>query len=711
MIAGAGVRTGICVVLVALVFAVFGQTVRFGFCNYDDHVYVYQNNVVLRGLSPGGIGWAFTHGVSSNWHPLTVMVHMLDSQLYGRWAGGHHLTNVILHAACAVLLFLMLEEMTGASWRSAFVAAVFAIHPLRVESVAWISELKDVLSGIFFVLTLWAYVRYARGKSRYAMVMVWLALGLLSKPMLVTTPFVLLLMDYWPLGRLQSGKEFPRLLREKLPLIFLVALSCVATVIAQKDATQPIWHVSLGFRICNALIAYAVYLWKLAWPSQLAVLYPLSRNGLALWEVLDAVLVLCALSAGAWLLRRKQPYLLMGWLWYLGMLVPVIGVMQVGTQAYADRYTYLPQIGICIAITWMAADWAALRAGRRLAVAGTGVVIVCALAAAAWHQTRYWSDNATLWAHTVESTSDNYLAIGYLGMSLYERGEIDAAIAQLEQAIALAPDFALGYNNLGDALVKEGRNQNALAQYSEAVRLEPKNAMYVANLGVALCKAGRTGEGINALREAVRLDPDSVETCRDLGVILCQVGQAQEGIALLQQAAGLDPTSAEVHYDLGNALSPQGRTDEAIAQYREALRLNPAYAEAAGNLGGALFQRGDVAEAIGLMEKALQLEPANVATEGSLAWVLSTATQGSLRDGPRAVALALRASEAAGGANPVLLRTLAAAYAQAGRFPEAVETGDKALMLARAQSNATIANLLPREIKLYQAGHPYEKAQ
>jgi tetratricopeptide (TPR) repeat protein len=608
----AAIATGICVLLVMLVLAVFGQTVGDGFVNFDDDQYVFQNAIVSKGLSPDGIEWAFTHVHSNNWHPLTTLLHMLDCQVYGLWAGGHHLTNVILHAAGAVLLFFVLMEMTGALWRSGFVAAVFAIHPLRVESVAWVSELKDVLSGVFFMLTLWAYARYARrpgSRGRYAMVMLWLALGLMSKPMLVTVPFVLLLLDYWPLGRFENRSQLPALLREKIPLFALSALSCVATVIAQKQTIQTIQSFPLSLRVGNALVAYVVYLEKLIWPSQLAVLYPFLKDGWPAWEVFDAILLLAGLTVGAWLLRRKEPSLLVGWLWYLGMLAPVIGILQVGDQAYADRYTYLPQIGLCLAGTWMAADWAGQRLGRQMALGAVALAILCVLPVVAFRQTTYWHDDETLWTHALECTRGNFTA----------------------------------HNDLGNDLLQQGRTEEAIAQYREALEI--------------------------------------------------------------------DPAVSEAHNDLGFALFRQGRTEEAVAEYRAALQINPAYAQAQINLGNGLLRQGRIEEGIAAIGKALELEPGNAAIETNLAWMLATTPQMSLRDGARAVQLAAEACESSGGNNPTILRALAAAYAQAGQFPNAVQTGQKALQLAEAQSNADLASALSREIKLYESGQSYRKEQ
>ena len=388
---------GLGALMVVLIWVVFGQTLKHQFINYDDDVYVYENPVVIHGLTWSGVKWAFTHTVSANWHPVTMMSHMLDCQLYGLWAGGHHLTNVFLHILTAVLLFLVLVEMTGASWRSAFVATVFAIHPLRVESVAWVAERKDLLSGFFFMLTLWAYVRYVRrpfSTVRYLWVLLLFTLGLMAKPMIVTLPFILLLLDYWPLNRFNptngandiAERTLPlgsftvprRLVIEKIPLLILAVAACAVTVMTQSEFIAPLSQplqigtvsasvtpLSISVRMGNAAASYLIYLGQTVWPARLAAFYSYSTNSRPLGEVAMAFILLAAISAGAFFQRRRRPYFLIGWLWYLGMLVPVIGFVQVGMQGHADRYTYLPQIGLCLALTWTGAELLSVWRHRR----------------------------------------------------------------------------------------------------------------------------------------------------------------------------------------------------------------------------------------------------------------------------------------------------------------------------------------------------------
>ena len=645
---------GVCILLAAMVWVVFGQTLGFSFVNYDDNYYVYNNPIVEKGLTLPGILWAFTHVWAANWHPLTWLSHMLDCQFYGLNAGGHHLTNVLLHTATVILLFLVLRRMTGCLWRSAFVAAVFAIHPLRVESVAWVAERKDVLSGLFFMLTLGAYVHYARhpwSPARYGLVLLLFALGLMCKPMLVTLPLLLLLLDVWPLNRLQTqaGAEpvfrlarrpIPRrLIFEKLPLFALAIASVVITLFAQMRVVESSENLSLSTRLGNALLAYVAYMGQMFWPSGLAVLYPLTAGGVRVAGVAPSLVLLAGISMGVFLLRRRYPYLLTGWAWYLLMLLPVIGIVQVGLQARADRYTYLPQIGLYLLLTWAAADLCAGRRHRRVVLGGGAVIILIALMFCARAQTAYWRNSELLWTHTLACTPDNFTARYGLGNALLQAGNVDEAIAQLRKALVFNPGLAKAHSSLGNALLQKGNVDEAIAQY----------------------------------QIALQIDPRSEEAC----------------------------------YNFGNALLRQGKVDEAIAQYQKALEIKPDFAEAHFNLGAALFHEGKEDEAIAQYQRALQIKPDKPEVQNNLAWVLATSPHASLRDGNQAVALAQRANQLTGDGNPIMLDTLAAAYAEAGRFPEAVATAQRALHLAEARSDMALAESLQSQLKLFQAGRPF----
>ena len=422
---------GICIALAGLTWLVFSQTLWHDFINYDDPHYVYENTKITGGLSISGIAWAFTHIHALNWHPLTTISHMLDCQLHGLKAGWHHFTNVLLHTLAAMLLFLALQQMTGAVWRSAFVAAVFAIHPLRVESVAWIAERKDVLSGVFFMLTLLAYLYYVRvPRVRGYLVVVFLfACGLMSKPMLVTLPFVLLLLDYWPLDRIK-GQLWKRV-AEKIPLIALSAVSSVITFLVQKGAVGQTEELPIFERINNAIVSYVLYIWQMVWPVNLAVFYPHPENRLPLWEIVSCFLLLIFITVTAIALRKQRPYLLVGWLWYLGMLVPVIGLVQVGWQGRADRYTYLPLIGLYIAATWAVTDLTALYRHQRATLSTVAILVIAALSCCAWIQTSYWRDSETLFKHALAITTNNDVAENNIGIVFLGKGKLDEAISLL----------------------------------------------------------------------------------------------------------------------------------------------------------------------------------------------------------------------------------------------------------------------------------------
>src|SRR6266542_6659969 len=449
----------VCILLVGIVWIAFGHTLHHEFVNYDDGSYVYANPGIINGLTSGNVQWAFTHVHSANWHPLTTISHMLDCQLYGLQPWGHHLTNILLHAAAVILLFFALRELIGAGhavvptgrddagrdqrsrlqrggslWASAFVAALFAIHPLRVESVAWVAERKDVLSGVFFMLTLWAYARYARSDrfslGRYTTVLVLFALGLMCKPTLVTLPFVLLLLDYWPLRRVRNQWSVIRgLILEKIPLFVLSAASCVATILAQKEAFAPTRAIPLQERVANAVVAYVEYLGQAIYPAHLAVLYPYPEGSLSVAQAIVALVFLLIVSVIFFVWRKAYPFAVTGWFWFVGMLVPMIGIVQVGSQPRADRYTYLPEIGLYIVATWGTMELFKRWRYKREVLPVAAAVLLGAFVTRSYSQTLYWLNSETLWRHTVDVTSRNYIAHNNLAGTLLERGQLNEAIA------------------------------------------------------------------------------------------------------------------------------------------------------------------------------------------------------------------------------------------------------------------------------------------
>jgi tetratricopeptide (TPR) repeat protein len=721
----------VCVLLALAVFAVFGQTLGYEFVNFDDGLYVYQNAVVMKGLTFQGVSYVFTHQMCDFYHPLTMMSLMLDNQVYGLHPIGYHLTNVLLHATTTVLLFLVLRQMMGARtdksagtartqagalWPSAFVAAVFAIHPLRAESVAWVTERKDVLSGLFFVLTLGAYVRYSRTSFslvRYLTVIFLFALGLLSKPSLVTLPFLLLLLDYWPLGRMQpaaSRSRFKVLFRpiiEKIPLFALSAASSVATILTQQHLLATVGELPLLSRMGYAVVSYVVYLGQMFYPGNLAVLYPFTQKSLLLPEVVLALTLVACISAGVLALQRRCPYLVVGWLWYLGMLVPMIGLVHVGTVARADRFTYLAQIGVCIMVAWAAWDLSVpWRYGRRILGVGALSVIVT-LMSCAWKQTSYWRNSESLWTHTLACTVNNAAAYNGLGYAILQKGSVDEAIIYFQKALQINPNYAEAQLNLGIALLQKGSVDEAIAHFQKVLQIDPNFAEGHLNLGYALLEMGRVDEAIAQFQKALQIRPDFAEAHNNLGNALLQKGNVDEAIVHCQKALQINPNIAEAHNNLANALFQKGNVDEAIAHYRQALQIRPDFAEAHNNLGNALLQKGNVDEAIAHYQQALQIRPDFAEALNKLAWVLAICPQASLRNGSKAVELAQRANRLTGDGNPVVLCTLAAAYGEAGRFPEAVETAQRALRLAEIQSNSALADAIRSQLQLYQAGIPF----
>jgi tetratricopeptide (TPR) repeat protein len=626
----------VAIFLLVIVWIAFGQVLRHEFVDYDDHAYVDLNPIVTSGLTPGGIQWAFTHVHASNWHPLTTISHMLDCQLYGLQPWGHHLTNILLHAAAAILLFLALRELTGGLWPSLFVAAIFAVHPLRVESVAWVSERKDVLSGVFFMLTLWSYARYARSNGpssfRYITVVVFFAFGLMCKPTLVTLPFVLLLLDFWPLGRTQPSSSRARgitasqcqrrntwswLVIEKVPLFVLSAASCVATLLAQKQALELSLKPPLGERVGNALVSYAMYLGQMIWPARLAVLYPYPEGNLKVLQVVLALLLLLIISAAVFLWRKKYPFLVTGWLWYLGMLVPMIGIVQVGSQVRADRYTYLPQIGLYLLVAWGGMELFHRWHRSREVLTVAAVLAVAALTAGSYFQTSYWRDTETLWKHAIATTSNNYIAHVNLAHVLSQSGRFDKAIAECREALKIKPDLAAAHNNLGDALIQNkqggrtvpGQNaiNEAIGHFRAALQIKPDFMQARSNLGNVLLQKGQVDEAIAQFQKILEMDPHIAEAEFSLGKAFLQKREVNEAIAHYQRALEIDPDYAEARYNLGNAFVAEGQYSESIAAYQAAVRIRPDFFEAHHNLACVLATIGNTNEALKEFNEALRL--------------------------------------------------------------------------------------------------------
>jgi tetratricopeptide (TPR) repeat protein len=688
----------LCLLLALCTFVVFLPVARQGFVNYDDSDYVTENPHVLGGLNWANIVWAFTTGHASNWHPLTWLSHMLDCQLFGSNAGPQHLVSVGFHIANTLLLFLLLRRMTGALWRSALVAALFAWHPLHVESVAWASERKDVLSGFFFLLTIGAYVSYVERRSAsssalaregaeqkpegrrpkperslkskvqslkssgrgaaprsdnlhaasrftrlpapvlYLAALVLFALGLMSKPMLVTLPFVLLLLDYWPLRRFElstlnpqpstlrssvteDGATLLRLVAEKVPFFLLAAASSVITFIVQRKGGAVSTSLSVGARIANALVSYIRYIGKTFWPVDLSILYPHPGRWPA-WQVIASAVLLLAIFAAVLWLARKRPYLVVGWLWFCGTLVPTIGLVQVGIQSMADRYTYLPLIGLFIMLVWGANELIPDRPWRAQALAIGGVSWLAASALLTERQVRFWRDSEALFGHAVKVTRDNYLAYNNLGFYLSGKGRTVEAMENYRQALKINPAHEDALNNMGYALAAQKKFAEAIPFYDAALRVRPLHAEVHNNLGNALSEMGQIDDAIRHYLIALTQKPDHADAHNNLGIALAMKGKLDEAIPHFQDAIRFKPSYASAHSNLGNALAAQHKLEAAINEYKEALRLKPDDAQAQNNLGNALTEQGAVEEAIGHYREALRLNAYNPEAQFNLAQAL-----------------------------------------------------------------------------------------
>jgi tetratricopeptide (TPR) repeat protein len=886
------VRFWICALLIAVAVGAFWPVIHNGFINYDDPVYVTANAQVQSGLCWESVHWAFANLDAGFWHPLTWLSLLTDRQLYGLRAGGYHLTSVLLHAANTVLLFLVFQRMTGATWRSAFVAALFALHPLQVESVAWVSERKGVLSTFFWMLALLAYLRFAqcsepeglrggaRAKVFYGLGLLFFVCGLMSKAMVVTLPFILLLMDWWPLRRVQRGTIW-RLIWEKLPFIAAAIVAALLTIRAERqvgaltiESQRPV-----GQAIANVISSYGHYVGQLAWPSGLSVHYPCT-GGSSFWQAARAALVTLSVTGVMLWAARRRPYAAFGWIWYLVTLLPVSGLIQIGDHTRADRYAYLPAIGIFALVTWGAHDLTKRWRYQAIALSAGAVVLTSVYATLTRRQIAYWKDSETLFRHATTVTEPSYVSETSLGVALADKGRPEQAIIHYQKALAIepcyadahsnlgvalagqgrwdeaithyqraldvAPDHADAHNNLGHALLKQGQVDQAIAHFQRALQRKPGFAGAQNNLGVALARKGQVDDAIRHFQEALRLKPNSAEAHYDLGTALLQKGQVEPAIIHFKMALSLRPDYADACHNLGNALLQTGKADEAIIRFRKALEIRPDfaearnslgwlllqsgradeaiidfqkalasrpdYAEAHSNLGLALLQKGQVDEAIahfqkaeeicpadaeaqhnlgiGLLQKgkvdqaiahfqmavelrpafaaahqnlgtalvrkgqvdqailhfqkaleirprfaeadyslgnaflekrlaseaiahfqrALESRPDFAAARNNLAWILATCPEASVRNGARAVELAQEANRLSGGNNAVFMGTLGAAYAEAGRFTEAVGVAQRALRLAEVQTNKVVADALQTQIRLYQAGVPVRDA-
>ncbi len=680
-------RVGALAALVSLATAAVYASVRHHrFISLDDAEYFSENAIVRSGLTWRGVKWAFTTGHASNWHPLTWLSHMLDAQWFGAGPAAPHVVNALLHALNAGLLLLVLWRFSGALWRSTIVALLFAVHPLRVESVAWVSERKDVLSGLFFLLTIWAYGQYAQARQAmrgvasearrgsphsarwYATALLLFACGLMSKPMLVTLPCVLLLLDFWPLRRIDPRglrASVGPLVREKLPFFGLAVLSCVVTYAVQNrgGAVRSFASFTLLERIGNAVVGYARYLGKTVWPTDLAIFYP-HPGPWPILGVLAATSLLVAITLGAVRCSARRPYVAMGWLWFVGMMIPTIGLVQVGEHSIADRYTYLPSIGLSIAVVWPIADLVASRRALRQMAAFASVAAVIGAAIVTTRQLGYWRDSAAVFGHALAVTENNYVAHNSLGHALLEEGKHDRAIAEFERTLALRPGFAEAQNNLGTAWLEKGRADRAEAYFRAAIASLPSYALAHYNLGTLLLQHGDADGAIKELTEAARWRADDALTHVNLGNALLQKSQVDDAIAQYREALVQQPDAADTHCNLGNALLQKGNDTEAQAHFETALRIQPSQANAHYFLAELMSARGRFEPAIAHYRAALATQPDDV--------------DSSYR--------------------------LSATLAQAGRIPDAIAAAKDARRLAEQQGNRALTEQITADLRRYESG-------
>ena len=643
--------------LVIAILSVYWQVRNHDFINFDDDLYVTINPHVQTGLTLDSIIWAFTSTHASNWHPLTWLSHMLDCQIYGMNPGQHHLTNVLFHILNTLLLFFVFKRMTKDLWQSGFVAALFALHPLHIESVAWVAERKDVLSTFFWMLTLRSYVRYVErsGLNRYLPVLFFFILGLMAKPMLVTLPFVLLLLDYWPLKRFRLGSSEngqdcrPRsfylgLVWEKLPFFLLAAGSSVITFMVQKStgAVSTLAVIPFHVRIFNAIVSYASYIRKMIWPHNLAVLYPYPKS-ISYWQVVGAGLLLAAITVVVFRTVKTKPYFAVGWFWFLGTLVPVIGLVQVGLQTMADRYTYVPLIGLFIMVAWGVPDILGKWRYKKKIFAVLSVFVLSAFMICTWFQVGKWRNSMTLFQNAADVTENNYAAYEKLGEALAAQGKMDSAIQHYSEALRIRPDFESTYLSMGVALREQGNYDAAIRHFREALRINPNNAIAHNNLGVVLARKGNAKEAVSQFFEAIRINSDY----------------------------------AGAYYNLGKIFANQGKIEDATLYYRKTLHIDP-------NMTQALY---------------------------NLSWILATHIDAEYRNGKDALELAQNLCKITQYKQPLALDSLAAAYAEVGNFDDAVSTSKKAFKLALEQGPEELVQGLKKRLQLYEKRRPYRQTR
>jgi protein O-mannosyl-transferase len=636
----------ISIFLAVATFCVYSQIQDHEFINYDDDLYITKNLTVQAGLTAESIIRVFTKTHFGLWIPITSLSYMVDYEIYGLNPKGYLLTNLFFHIANSLLLFLVLFRMTGAIWPSAFVAAMFAFHPLNVESVAWVSDRKNVLSTFFWLLTMWAYLRYAEKPAvkRYSLVILFFTLGLMSKPMLVTLPFVLLLLDYWPLRRLKfeqerganeilekkiaKGSGIFRPVFEKVPLFLLTIGSSIVTVTANNigSGVKSFEALSLQARLTNAMVSYLEYLGKMLWPSKLALLYPHPGNALPVWQGILCGIALVGITIISIKLIRKAPYVAVGWFWYLGTLVPVIGILHVGAQLTADRFTYIPLIGIFIIIAWgvpeLIPKW---RYKEKVLSISTGIIIL-ALLITTWKQTSHWKNSITIYKHTIRVTDTKYpdLAVVYnnLGIPLFAERKIEEAISNFKIAIKLRPNDTNAHYNLGVALAANQKIEEAISHYKMDIKINPNHTKAHHNLGIALFDSHKIEEAVAHFKIAIKLDPNNAMAHYNLGIALFDNRKIEEAISHYKRAIKINPSFTKAHYNLGKILFNNQKIEKAISHFKMAIKLNPSHAKAHYNLGYVLVQKGEMKKSVHHFRETIRLRPEFVKARDYLKFAL-----------------------------------------------------------------------------------------
>jgi tetratricopeptide (TPR) repeat protein len=694
---------------------------------------------------------------SANWHPLTWLSHTLDRQVFGLNPFGHHLISVLIHIVNSLLLFWILTNITGAIWPSAFVAAVFAMHPLQVESVAWAAERKTVLSGLFWLLTIAAYVRYTRqpGFLRYLLVLLVFGLCIMTKPVVVTLPFVLLLLDYWPLGRFKWGRHIEtlplketsrqeistgRLIIEKIPLLAFSAILSVITVLAQRQwgAVLSLEKLPFETRFANMFISYVSYIGKMVWPSRLAACYPYSHVTASDFPVALCEVLFILLSIFSIYICRRKKYAAVGWLWFVGTLVPAIGLAQSGIQAMANRYMYIPILGLLIIIGWGVKDYIDKQPRAKIAAIILGAAAISSLLILTQMQVRHWQNSMTLYEYALKVTQNNALAENNYGSALLEAGRLDEAILHLKKALSIVPKMPEAEDNLGKVYLNQKKFNEAIVCFNEAIQKNDNSAETYYNLATALTMQRKYSDAVKHLTKVLKLNPHYPYARNRLGTALLGSGRIEEAILCFNELLKQNENSAEVHYNLGLALSAQKKYDDAIIHFAKAMEMDPKYPNTHDRMGAALLATGKLDEAIEHLKEGLatspdqgetyinlataytkqskygpaienwtraaELKPNNVAVLNNLAWLLATAEDASVEDANKAIGLARRACELTGHKDPDSLDTLAAAYAAAGRFDDAVTTARQAVDFARAGGRENLSVEIQQRMKLYQAG-------